>query len=136
MVYKIFALCFNPLPNKPWFLSVCSTSFSKTLWKKEKLLFMSNFSFSQCFYLLENFLPFSSNSKLSSANSFNLEESKICHLGKGKDCTKICYLLTMKCTDIVLWKHPHRYTRTYNHPSISDLVDRLVHCGNTLKQRQ
>ena len=32
---------------------------------------------------LENFLPFSSNSELSSANNFSLEESKICHLGKG-----------------------------------------------------
>ena len=33
--------------------------------------------------LLENFLPFSSNLKLSSANSFSLEEYKICRLGKG-----------------------------------------------------
>ena len=33
--------------------------------------------------LLENFLPFSSNLKLSSANSFNLGGSKICRLGKG-----------------------------------------------------
>ena len=32
---------------------------------------------------LENFLPFSSNLKFSSANSFSLEESKICHFGKG-----------------------------------------------------
>ena len=31
---------------------------------------------------LESFLPFSSNLKLSSANSFSLEESKICCLGK------------------------------------------------------
>ena len=31
----------------------------------------------------ENFLPFSSNLKLTSANSFTLEESKVCHLGKG-----------------------------------------------------
>ena len=32
---------------------------------------------------LEDFLPFLSNLKLSSANSFSLEESKICRLGKG-----------------------------------------------------
>ena len=32
---------------------------------------------------LENFLPFSSNLKLSSANSFSLEESKLHRLGKG-----------------------------------------------------
>ena len=36
----------NPLPNKPWFLCVCSTSLLKTLWEKEKLLVTSNFSFS------------------------------------------------------------------------------------------
>ena len=29
------------------------------------------------------FLPFSSNLKLSSANSFSLEESKVCRLGMG-----------------------------------------------------
>ena len=33
---------------------------------------------------LDNFLPFSSNLKLSSAKSFNLEESKICHLVMGE----------------------------------------------------
>ena len=32
---------------------------------------------------LENFLPFSSNLKLSSVNSSSLEESQICRLGKG-----------------------------------------------------
>ena len=37
---------FNPFPNKPWFLLVCSTSLLKTLWEKEKLLVTSNFSFS------------------------------------------------------------------------------------------
>ena len=36
----------NPFPNKPWFLRVCSTSLLRTLWKKEKLLVTSNFSFS------------------------------------------------------------------------------------------
>ena len=32
---------------------------------------------------LDNFLPFSSNLKLSSANSFSLAESKICRLVMG-----------------------------------------------------
>ena len=36
---------FNPFPNKPWFLRVCIISLLKTLWEKEKLLIMSNFSF-------------------------------------------------------------------------------------------
>ena len=40
--------------------------------------------FPQCFSThLENFLPFSPNWKLSSANSSSLEESKICCLRKG-----------------------------------------------------
>ena len=67
----------NLFPTKPWFLRVCTTSLLKTL-------VTSNFSFSHSFSThLENFLPFSSNLKLSSANSFSLEESKICRLGKG-----------------------------------------------------
>ena len=42
----------NPFPNKPWFLHVCCTSILKKLWKTEKLLLMSNFSFSpSVFYL-------------------------------------------------------------------------------------
>ena len=39
-------LLFNPFPNKPWLLCVCSTSLLKTLREKEKLLVTSNFSFS------------------------------------------------------------------------------------------
>ena len=35
------------------------------------------------FTFLENFLPFSSNVKLSSAEPFSLEESKVCYFGKG-----------------------------------------------------
>ena len=41
-----FLSLINPFPNKPFYLDVCSTSLLKTLWKKEKLLIMSNFSFS------------------------------------------------------------------------------------------
>ena len=28
---------FNPFPNKPWFLRVCSISLSKTLWGKGEI---------------------------------------------------------------------------------------------------
>ena len=74
----------NPFPNKPWFLHVCSTSLLKTLCENEKLLITSKFSFSHSFSShLKNSLPFSSNFKLSSANSINLEESKICRLVTG-----------------------------------------------------
>ena len=37
---------FNRSTNKPWFLGICNTSLSKTLWEQEKLLIASNFSFS------------------------------------------------------------------------------------------
>ena len=63
------------------------TCFFKVLWEKEKLLVMSNFSFSQsAFYPFENFLPFSSNLELLSANPFTLEEleeSRMCCWGTG-----------------------------------------------------
>ena len=40
----------DTFPNNPWFLRVCSTSLLKTLREKEKMLIMSNFSFSQCVF--------------------------------------------------------------------------------------
>ena len=48
---------FNPLPNKPWFLHVCSASLLKTLWEKEKLLVRSNFSFSNSVFYPFGELP-------------------------------------------------------------------------------
>ena len=44
-VIHMYNFSFSPFPNKPWFLHVCSTSLLKTLWEKEKLLVMSDFSF-------------------------------------------------------------------------------------------
>ena len=80
----------NSFPNKPWFLLICRISLLKTLWEKEKLLITSNlfitsnFSFSQCFLIVwKTFYHFHLiNMKLWSANSFRLEKSKICGLGK------------------------------------------------------
>ena len=43
---------FDPFPNKPWFLRVCSKSLLKGLWEKEKLLVMSNFSFSHSVFYI------------------------------------------------------------------------------------
>ena len=56
----------NPFPNTPWFLCVCSPSLLKTLWGKGEIARKEQFLlfptvFSAC---LENFLPFSSNSKI------------------------------------------------------------------------
>ena len=57
----------HPFPNKNWFLCVCSSSLLKTLLEKEKLFVTINFSFFPTVFSthLENFLPFSSNLKLS-----------------------------------------------------------------------
>ena len=74
----------NPFQNKPWFLKVCSTSLLKKIWEKEKLRVMSNFSFSHSFSTcFENFWPFSSNLKLSTANSFQFGRVKNLLFGKN-----------------------------------------------------
>ena len=63
---------FNPFPNKPWFSRICSKNLSKTLWEKEKLLVMSNFSFyHSVFYHFGELSAISLNLKLLSANSFS-----------------------------------------------------------------
>ena len=78
-----FAL--DPFPNKPWFLRVCRKGLLKTLRKKREIARNEQFLFfSKVFsFRFESFLPFSLNIKLSSANSFSLEDSKMCRLGKG-----------------------------------------------------
>ena len=61
IVHNKIVCAFNPFPNKPWFLRVCSTSLLKTMWEKEKLCvtckaispFPTVFSTN-----MENFLPF------------------------------------------------------------------------------
>ena len=66
---------FNPFPNKPWFLRVCSSSLLKTLGEKEKLLVTSNFSFSHSI-----FYPFG---KLSSISiKFKIGVCKLSLIGR------------------------------------------------------
>ena len=80
----IMSESFNSFSDKPWFSRDCSTSLLKTQSEKEELLVTSNFSFSHSISNpLENVLPFSSNSKLSSANSCSMEASKFSCLGNG-----------------------------------------------------
>ena len=69
----------NPFPNKPWFLRVCSTSLFENTKGKGQIAHNEQFILFPRFFsaLLENFLPYSSNMKFSSANSFSFEESKI-----------------------------------------------------------
>ena len=74
----------NPVPNKLWFLCVCSTSLFKNTGKRRNCSYQAVSPLTTVFSIcMENFLPFSSNLKLLSANSFSLEESIICCLGKG-----------------------------------------------------
>ena len=47
----------NPFPNKPWFIRFCSVGLLKTLWEKEKLLVMNNFSFSHGVFTSYGELP-------------------------------------------------------------------------------
>ena len=78
---------FNPFPNKIWFLLVCSTYLLKKNVGKGKIAPSEQFFlFPQSFSTrLDNFLAFSTNLKLSSVNSFTLEESKICRWERAKE---------------------------------------------------
>ena len=73
----------NPFPNEPWFLRICSTSLLKTVWGKEKLLVMSNFSFS-----LSVFYPFGYISVISITN----------------ENRRLQTLSVWKCLKFVVWK--------------------------------
>ena len=82
----IYFRVINPFPHNDTFGRLVEINLLKTLSEKEELLVTSNFSFSHSVFFsffLDNFLPFSSNLKLSSANFFSLEESKICHMVTG-----------------------------------------------------
>ena len=105
-----------PLPNKPWFLRVCSPSVLKTLWKK-KLLVTSNFSFSRSvFYsiisrfvkIFFDFLPQSRNIdwtklKACGANEPNfaimvsLFDKKEITVGNGENAGYQHFLLFTQC---------------------------------------
>ena len=66
----------------------------KTLRKRRNCLFST---------LSENFLPFSLNLKLSSANSYTLDGSKICCLGKGYFFV-VCWLPAMSPFPTIFYK--------------------------------
>ena len=86
--YVFHAMCilkfFNPFPNKPWFLRVCSTSLLKTQWGKEKLLVTSNFSFSHSvFYPFGELYTIFIKLKIVVCEFFSIWKSLQCRLGKG-----------------------------------------------------
>ena len=74
----------NPFQNKPWFLHVCSTSLLKTLWEEEKLLMMSNFSFSHSvFYPFGELSARFINFKIVVCNLFQFGRVQTLSFGKG-----------------------------------------------------
>ena len=82
---------FNPFPNKPWFFYVSAVNvFWKYYGKRRNCSWRTISPFPIAFSThLKNFLPFSSHLKLSSANSLNVEKSKIRCLGKGYNNPKV-----------------------------------------------
>ena len=85
--FLLIPQCFLPVltlygPSPGFYVSALQV-FQKHCGKRRNCLLQAISPFPTLFStLLENFLPYSSNLK-SSAKSFCLEESKICHLGKG-----------------------------------------------------
>ena len=79
---EMIELAINPFPNKPWFLTCLQyKSFENTVGKGEIARNEQFLLFPLCF--LPIWGAFCYFLKLSPANFFSLEESKICHLGKG-----------------------------------------------------
>ena len=97
---------FNPFPNKPWFSHVyrksllthshtitpfdalkiysCENNARKTMWEKEKLLVTSISPFLTMFSTLyDTYFSLSMHFRMSSAISFNLDQSKIFSSGNG-----------------------------------------------------
>ena len=71
--------------TSPGFHMSVENVFIKTLQKGEIARIRAISPFPAVFSIsLGNFLPFTSNLKLSSVNSFKLEDSIICHLGRAK----------------------------------------------------
>ena len=81
----LITIIIHPFLNKPWFFTcLLYKSFENSLGKGEISPFPTVFT-----TLLKNFLPFSSNLKFPSANSFSLEVSKVCHVRKGLTMTSL-----------------------------------------------
>ena len=83
--FNVLFPAFNSFPNQLWFFSYLQyKSFENTVGKGENARKEEFLLFPQCFLpFWRTFCNFSSNLKLSSANSLSLEESKICCFEKG-----------------------------------------------------
>ena len=77
----LFINHFQPIPGF-YMSAVQYKSFKNTVGKEEIAYHEQFLIFAVFLTRLENFLPFSSNLRMLSANFFRNEESKICRLGK------------------------------------------------------
>ena len=76
--------CMNPFPKQALvFTCLQYESFENTVGKGEIARNEQFLLFPRCFLPVQRAFHFHQILKLSSANSFSLEESKICRLGKG-----------------------------------------------------
>ena len=88
----------NPLPNKPLFLRVCSTSLLKTLWEEEKLLMTSNLSFSHnVFYPFGELSTVFITLTIVICKLFQFE--RVYNLSFGKKLTHMHYHTVQSCKD-------------------------------------
>ena len=77
--------------------------------------------------LYENFQPFSSKLNLSSANSFSLEESKICHLGKGYMAYKAFFMhIIIKHDTLFLRKMNFNYHNAHELSVVQPSSSRMI----------
>ena len=82
---EMLFIFFNPFPNKPWFLHVCSTSFFETTVGKGEIARYEQFLlFPKCFLpVWRTFCHFRQVRNCRLQTLISLEESTICRLGKG-----------------------------------------------------
>ena len=94
---KSSAICFNPFPDKPWFLRICSTSLENSVGKgeialkKQFLLFPQHFlTFQKTFHHFHQLkkcclqtLPTWENLKVVIWERVDLDQSKILSSGNG-----------------------------------------------------
>ena len=98
-VSSLLSRLINPFPNKPWFLRVCSISLLKIMREKEKLLIMSNFSFSHSvFYPLRELSAIFMLFKIVVCKFFQFGILQNLSFGKGLNY-RICLLTLSQTTN-------------------------------------
>ena len=90
----------NPFPNKPLFLRVCSSSLLKTQWEKGEITPFRDIS--TIFFKFKKVISKTLSVWKHQQNSFSLEASIICHLGRGSVVSSCILVLFPVRTNHVL----------------------------------